>query len=323
MLDLQVVDGLRVSGGARVERSVQAVDPRDIFGTGGLTGSADLRSTDILPAINAVIAVTGSSNIRASASRTLARPQLRELAPFAFADYAGGYLVLGNPELDLTHITNLDLRYEWFRTPRSVVAVSTFYKDFKAPIEDAVLPGTELKKTWVNAQGGRNYGVELEWRSSLDMIAEPLRDVTLDSNLTLVRSKVRTGGTVDVYFEGTGSTDLAIEERERALQGQSPYMLNVGLTWAPLDGPSATVLFNRFGERIDAIGAQALPDVYESSRSQLDAVLEMPIRGGWKAKLSASRLLGSVSEFTQGGELLRSYDLGRSVSFGLSWGAAR
>jgi outer membrane receptor protein involved in Fe transport len=307
-----------------VERSIQTIDPRDIFRTGSVPADrADLRSTDVLPAINATLALGDRTNLRASASRTLARPQLRELAPFGFADYAGGYLVLGNPDLEVTRITNLDLRFEWFRSSQSVVAVSTFFKDFDAPIEDAVLPGTELKKTWVNAEGGTNVGLELEFRSGLDVIAEPLRDVSLNANLTLVRSQMRSGGAVDIYFEGSGSTQLALEARDRALQGQSPYVVNLGLTWAPLGGASATVLFNRFGRRIDAIGALALPDVYESARSQLDATVEWPLYSGWKAKISASRLLGSVIEFTKGGELLRSYDTGRSVSLGLSWGAGR
>jgi TonB-dependent receptor len=324
LLEFEIIDGLRLSGGSRVERSIQTIDPRDIFRTGSVPADrADLRSTDVLPAINATLALGDRTNLRASASRTLARPQLRELAPFGFADYAGGYLVLGNPDVEVTRITNRDLRFEWFRSSQSVVAVSTFFKDFDAPIEDAVLPGTELKKTWVNAEGGTNVGLELEFRSGLDVIAEPLRDVSLNANLTLVRSQMRSGGAVDIYFEGSGSTQLALEARDRALQGQSPYVVNLGLTWAPLGGASATVLFNRFGRRIDAIGALALPDVYESARSQLDATVEWPLYSGWKAKISASRLLGSVIEFTQGGELLRSYDTGRPVSLGLSWGAGR
>jgi TonB-dependent receptor len=324
MLEVEVLDRLRLSGGARVEHSVQTVDPRDIFGTGYLlTSGADLRSTDLLPAINATLGLTDRTNLRASASRTLARPQLRELAPFAFADYAGGYLVLGNPDLELTRITNVDLRFEWFRTAQSVFAISTFFKDFESPIEDAVLPGTELKKTWVNADGGTNIGVELEMRAPLEVIADALEDVSVNGNLTLVRSDMRSGGGVDIYFEGSGSTQLVVEERDRPLQGQSPYVVNLGLTWAPAGGAAATVLFNRFGARIGAIGALALPDVYESARSELDVVVEWPLMGGWRAKAAASRLLGNVVEFTQGGELLRSYDAGRSISLGLSWGAGR
>jgi TonB-dependent receptor len=320
MIELQLTDALRISGGARVEHSIQKVTPNDLFGTGFTSSAAArLETTDVLPAINATLALTDRLNLRASGSRTLARPELRELAAFKFADYAGGYLVVGNPSLGGTAITNADLRLEWFRTPRSVLAVSTFYKDFKDPIETAVLPSTELIKTWVNARGGQNYGIELEARSPLDFLGEGLSDVLVNGNLTLVRSSMNTGGAVDVYLESSGATQITMEERDRALQGQSPYVVNLGLTWAPGGGPSASLLFNRFGERIDAIGAQSLPDVYESARNQLDAVVEWPLLRGWRARVAASRLLGNVVEFTQGDDLLRSYDLGRSVSFGLSW----
>lgn len=324
MIDLEVVDGLRLSGGARVERSLQQVDPKDLWETGlPAAEGAELESTEILPAINATLEVSDALNVRASASQTLARAQLRELAPFSFADYAGGYLVIGNPRLEGTRISNYDLRFEWFRSAQSVIAVSGFYKEFHAPIEVAVLPSSELLKTWVNGEGGENYGVEIEARSDLGFLAPAFADVSLNGNLTLVRSSVNTGDELDVYLPGTGPTEISVLGRDRALQGQSPYVANVGLTWAPLGGASASILFNRFGKRIDAVGAQSLPDIFEQARSQLDAVVEWPIRGGWKAKLSASRLLGNVVEFTQGDGLIRSYDVGRSVSFGLSWGAGR
>ncbi|MEM7418021.1 MAG: carboxypeptidase regulatory-like domain-containing protein [Gemmatimonadota bacterium] len=325
MIDLQVVDGFRISGGARVERSLQEVSPRDLWDVGGLdpVEGARLQTTDVLPALNATVALGETMNLRASASQTLARAQLRELAPFSFADYAGGFLVIGNPALDRTRIQNYDLRYEWFGGPQTVFATSVFYKDFKDPIEVSVLPSSELLKTWVNAEGATNYGVEVEFRSSFASLSEGLADLSFNGNVTYVQSEVTIGEEIDVYLPGTGLTQLAVVGQERALQGQSPYVLNLGLTWAPLGGATATVLFNRFGERIDAVGGQATPEILEAARSQLDAVFEVPMRGGWKAKVSASRLLGNVVNFTQGGGLLRSYDLGRSVSLGLSWGAGR
>lgn len=325
MLDFEVVDGLRISGGARIEQSLQEVTPKDLWDVGGLPAveGATLETTDILPALNATLALTESMNLRASASQTLARAQLRELAPFSFADYAGGFLVIGNPALDRTRIQNYDLRYEWFGGPQTVFATSLFYKDFKDPIEVSVLPSSELLKTWVNADGATNYGVEVEFRSSLGGVASALDALSFNGNVTYVQSEVTIGDEIDVYLPGTGLTQIGVVSKERALQGQSPYVLNLGLTWAPLGGATATVLFNRFGERIDAVGGQATPEIFESARSQLDFVVEAPLRSGWKAKVSASRLLGNVVNFTQGGGLLRSYDLGRSVSVGISWGAGR
>jgi hypothetical protein len=230
---------------------------------------------------------------------------------------------VGNPTLEGTRISNFDVRLEWFQTAQSVFAISAFYKEFEGPIEVAVLPSTELIRTWVNGEGGDNYGVELEVRSTLDFLTSAFADISFNGNLTLVESQVRTGSVVDIYLPGTGATQLAATPKERGLQGQSPYVVNLGLTWAPAGGPSATVLFNRFGERIDAVSPDALPDIYEEARSQLDVVLEWPVLGGWKAKLSASRLIGNEVRFTQGDGLIRSYDTGRSVSFGVSWGVGR
>jgi len=324
MVDLELFDGFRLSGGARVERSIQTVSPKDLWEVGiePMTG-ADLEATDVLPAVNATVLLSRDMKLRASASRTVARAQLRELAPFSFADYAGGYLVIGNPELSGTRIQNYDVRFEWFGGARAVLALSTFYKRFEAPIEVAVLPSSELLKTWVNADEANNYGIELEMRSDLGFLNERLSAWSFNGNLTLVGSDVTTGAASRVFLPGTGAADIAMVPKQRALQGQSPYVINAGLSWAPAGGSTATVLFNRFGRRIDAVGGQATPDVFEEARNQLDAVVEWPLSSGWKAKAAASRLIGNVVEFTQGGGLLRSYDAGRSVSLGLSWGAGR
>ena len=71
-----------------------------------------------------------------------------------------------------------------------------------------------------------------------------------------------------------------------------------------------SVLFNRFGRRIDAVGGQATPDIHEEPRSQLDIVAERILFGGAKLKLSASRLIGGEVRFTQDGGLLRRWNTG-------------
>lgn len=141
MADFELLPRLRFAGGARIERSKQAVTPLDIFtrGAAPLTGAA-LDNTDFVPGATITWAASDLVNIRAAASRTLARPEFRELAPFSFADFAGGYLVVGNPVLQRSRITNFDLRWEWFPRPGAAIAVSGFYKKFKDPIEEVVFP---------------------------------------------------------------------------------------------------------------------------------------------------------------------------------------
>ena len=324
LFDAEVTGSLKLMTGLRVESATQTVSPRDLFDLGlePLPG-ANLDDTDLLPSLNVTLRMREGMNLRFGASRTLARPQLRELAPFAFADYAGGYLTVGNPELDRSLIRNFDVRWEVFAADGGLLAASAFYKSFASPIEVAVLPSTELLKTWVNGGTANNWGVELELRSDLGRISSALKPVSLNTNLTLVQSRVNVPGVITVYIPGEGEAQLPVVEKNRALQGQSPYIVNVGLTYARRDrnagDQAVSILFNRFGRRIDAVGGQATPDIYEEARSQLDVVVERRIPSGAKLKLSASRLVGSRVKFTQGGGLLRQWDRGRTFSLSVGW----
>ena len=324
MVDAEVLPRLRFVGGARAERTRQTVTPLDLFPVPGLdpVEGADVEKTQWLPAINLTYEVSAAANVRASASQTLARPQLRELAPFSFADYAGGYLVVGNPELTVSRIRNFDLRWEWFFQPGALVAVSAFYKKFENPIEALTFPSTELIRSWVNAPDANNYGTEIELRTGLGVLSEWLADFSLNTNLTLVNSTVGTGGSARIYLQGSGATDLDIVDRDRALQGQSPYMVNLSLAYASRsEDTRASVFFNKFGRRIDAIGGQATPDIYEEARGTLDAVFEQRLPGDFSMKLSLTRLLGNVVQLTQGDGTVRQYDNGRRVSLSMRWGS--
>lgn len=324
MVEAELAESLGVLVGFRVESASQSVSPRDLFESGlPPLEPAILEDVDVLPSVNATLAVGERSNLRLGASQTLARPQLRELAPFAYADYAGGYLTVGNPELHRSLIRNFDFRWETFLGGNALMAASAFYKLFVDPIEVAVLPSTELLKTWVNGGTANNWGFELEMRSDLGRLVQALAAFTLNANVTLVQSKVNVPDEVRVYIPGEGGTDLSVVPRERALQGQSPYIVNVGLVYASEGGSGGgttlSVLFNRFGKRIYAVGGQATPDIFEEANSQLDVVVERRINRRAKVKLSASRLLGSTARFTQYDGLLRQWDSGRTLSLSVGW----
>jgi outer membrane receptor protein involved in Fe transport len=77
-----------------------------------------------MPAANAIYALGEDMNLRGGYSFTVARPQLRELAPFLFFDFVRRRAVSGNVDLRDTRIHNADLRWEWFPAERSVLAVS-------------------------------------------------------------------------------------------------------------------------------------------------------------------------------------------------------
>ena len=323
MVDWTPIARLRVSGGARIEAASQQIDPVDRFGgSASALGSARLDDTDVLPAVNLTYALSDAMSLRLGASQTLARPQFRELAPFAYADYAGGHLVRGNPILERSTIRNLDARWEWFPSYGAVVALSGFTKQFARPIEVLVFQqGAELAKTWVNAGDAENYGIEIEARSDLGFVSDELAALALNGNLTLIRSEVHADGPVHVALPEVGTLAFDAMRGGRALQGQSPYALNFGASWHHASlGTGVSVLFNRFGRRIEGVGVQPLPDIYEEARSSLDVVVQQALGDRWSVELSAERLVGGRVEFTQGGDLLRSWDPGRLFTLSVSWG---
>lgn len=302
MLELGVTDRVRVIGGARVERSEVTVTSEPTFGDMDVAAPS---YTDVLPALAVNVELTDRQKVRFSASQTLARPEYRELSAIAYRDVIGEELVRGNSDLRRTLIQNYDARWEWYPGADEVVSVGVFAKRFDGPIERIYLPtsGTRIV-TFTNAESATNYGVELELRKSLGMLGTAGESFSVITNATLVNSQVRVVG----------------EDEDRPMVGQSPYVVNAGLAWAPANGrTSATVLYNVFGRRITSAGAGVFPDVYEEPRG----VLDLSLRHGWNDrfsfKLDAENLLDAGYEFTQGGVIRESYRTGRSVSFGVTW----
>ena len=328
MLDLEILPRLRAVGGVRMERASQDVAVTGFRETeqNGIPATA-LDDTDLMPALNLTYALTDAMNLRAAVSRTVGRPQFRELSPFLYADYFGDVAVRGNPFLVRSRILNTDLRWEWLASNGLVASVSGFHKRFENPIEPiAILLGTNPGRTFANTESATVYGTELELRAPLAGLAPALAGFSVDANVTLAASEV-SGDEVLVYDpQGTDPLVYPVSRADdRPLFGQSPYVVNLGLTYfRERSGTSATVLFNRFGRRVDTTGGVRLPDVYEEGRSQLDVTVGQPLPGGLELKLSASRLLGGEVEFTQtfpNGDVraTRYYDLGRTFSISVGW----
>lgn len=222
----------------------------------------------------------------------------------------GGDNVRGNEGLDRTLISNFDLRWEWYPDRGEVLSVALFAKQFDQPIE-RVYQGTSGTRiiSYVNADGAENYGVELEARKSLAFLAEGLRPISVFGNATVMHSRI----TID-------PSAGAITSADRRMVGQSPYVLNGGVTWNhPTAELSATVLFNRVGERITEAGESPLPDIVEAPRNVLDASLRFPVIGTLSGRVDARNLLDAPYLVTQGGVTRQRYTAGRVFTIGFAW----
>ena len=307
MLTFDLAKSLELIGGARVEHSRVEVSSRS---TAGEPSLATPTYTDVLPSLALTYRAGEDVNIRLSATQTLSRPEYRELSPILFREVIGGDNVKGNPDLKRALIRNYDLRWEWYPSGGEVVSVALFAKQFSDPIE-RVYTGTSGTRiiTYVNAKGADNYGVELEARKGLDFLGTAFQPFVAFANATVMKSKIRldlTGGSVT--------------NAERKMVGQAPYVLNAGLTWRhPSVNASATVLFNRVGERISEAGEIPLPDVVEQPRNVLDASVAFPLFGGVSGRADMKNILDAPYRLTQGGVIREGYRAGRVFSIGFTW----
>lgn len=312
MLEIPVTSRLQAIAGARVEGYSLALDSRTRFGTDSTVASVD--QTDLAPALNLVYSLRDDLKIRGAVSRTLDRPEFRELAPFLFTEATSLRQLKGNPQLVPAEILGADLRFDWFVGPGELLSAGVFYKDMKDPIEQVFVAAASSAYSFQNADKATLYGFELDGQLSLGRVTERLRDFSLQGNYAWIDSEVSVsrGG----IFQPTNL--------ERPLEGQAPYVLNLGLDYTHPGGVlEAGLFFNRFGKRLTAAGGSGLPDIYEEPRNALDATLSFPLPSGARVKLKGTNLLDSDYAFQQSDNgitrVQRSYSLGQTFSVSLSW----
>lgn len=314
MADADLFEDLRLILGERYETTRQTIAPKD-FGLGDADG-ARLTSQDLLPSVSLVYSATKKAKVRGAVTRTLARPQLRELAPFAFNDVYGGRERAGNPELTLTHIWNADMRFEYYPTLREVAAFSIFYKDFEDPIEETLVPvGGSDRVTYVNSPRAKLIGLELEARKDLAFIARALEDFSTVANVTLAKSRVQ--------LDQTGFA--TITNLSRPMVNQAPWVLNLALDYDNEDaGTKVRASFNVNGRHIVEAGAAGMPDAYRHPTPALDLTGTQQLGKGFQLKAGIEDLTNPRTVITQGkakrGDAEReSYRDGSTVFLGVSY----
>ena len=311
MLDIPLAAKWQLMTGLRLESSEQVVTTYDPFSPVLIPIKADLGTLDLLPGANLTYRLTERMNLRVAVSRTVTRPDFRELAPFEFTDFVGGRTILGNPDLDRTLIDNYDFRWEVFpdTSGGGVVAISAFYKRFQKPIEQIIQPQAEVRITYENAEAANNYGLEFEARQNLGVISPKLSAFSINTNAAFITSRV-------VLPEDVGIQTSS----ERSLQGQCPYIINLSFGYEdPNWGIASSIAYNIYGRRLSDVGNHGAPDVFEQQRGQLDMSFSRTVADAYKFSFSAKNLLDPEIHFKQGDETSVRYKIGRSFSLGISY----
>lgn len=337
MADAELIPLVRTTVGVRFEDGQQSVTPRDLFG-----GATPYQPTEIdeqywLPSFTGTWNFAEDQQLRVGASKTIGRPQFRELAPQAYTDPESDRIFIGNPFLVDTEILNLDARYEWYFARQQFVTAGVFYKNLDKPVEAVIVDvGNQRQQSFLNAPEATIFGAEFEVKKYFEFPDQNAfvsnKRWLVQANYTWSDSEVTVGDDDTVLtLGGAGSPEPAnffIQDGSR-LQGQSEHVANLQLGWEDDTARSqATFIVNYVSERITArgagTGASREPDYVQEPGVFLDFVYRKDFTvmdRGLGFALELRNLLGTdFDEYQELGNKIRinNYELGQSASVSLT-----
>ncbi|UYQ95646.1 carboxypeptidase-like regulatory domain-containing protein [Chitinophaga horti] len=302
MLDLHILENVRLAGGVRFEKTniQSAVDTSNIFLDPALTAKDEngntipvvlispntVYKTGYKPyyALNFTYTYRKDMNFRLAYNTTLARPELRELTNvFEFDAFQMG-LVVGNPNLVNQHTENADFRWEWFPNPGEVISASAFGKR----INNQLVKVFSLKTEGLAARypeyptiqfqndpnTGTVWGAELEVVKDLGRLTPVLKNFFIGTNLMLAQSNIKKSA---ARYNANKSLDRHTPKNSPLFE-QAPYSVNGWLNYKNTKwGTDLTTTFNMVGERLVQINLTGEPDLYTRPVPMLDFVFSQQL----------------------------------------------
>ncbi|SMF78031.1 TonB-dependent receptor domain-containing protein [Allosphingosinicella indica] len=334
----EILPGLSAEAGVRYEDGKQSVTLIDLFDQGGLVQTPALKNDYWLPAATVTWNFAEDQQLRLSASKTIARPQFRELAPQLYLDIESDRQFIGNPFLVDSELTNAEARYEWYFARDERVSLAGFYKKIDRPIEAVATfaTGGTLQTTFANAPKADLYGAEVELQKyfALDGLGGDFftpRRAVLIANYTYADSKLKVGPDDTTIINDSRGQRPATEvfgDGDR-LTGQSKHLVNLQLGLENTDRLSQqtfllTYASNRITNRGPFVGDIRQADIVERPGLRLDFVAREGLEIAGKeveVKFEVRNITGEdFIEFQQDDIRIinNGYQVGTSVSLGAS-----
>ncbi len=264
--EFRIGSKLRTILGLRVEQFSTFFTGQDNNGTNILDNEQLLDELDFFPSANLIYEFDDNTNFRVSYSKTTARPSFKEKSLVQIADLLTGTIFLGNIDLVPSYIDNFDFRFEVFGEESQMFAISSFYKSFIDPIElvafSIIAPNQFTPR---NSESAKVYGLEFEARKNFGFLTEGLKDLSLNVNVSFIESKIEMAKGEGREFDSRQAfaRDGEVIDDTRALQGQSPFLVNAGLNYNNQTiGLETGMFFNVQGKTLEVVGFGQNPDVY-------------------------------------------------------------
>jgi TonB-dependent receptor len=294
-LKIPITPKVNIYGGVRVEKFKRNIS--NFYEKTGNTDNLDIvrDTTNFFPSVNLTYNINDKNLFRFSYGKTTNRAEFREMSFLDYQDFDLFAIIHGNDTLKSAYIDNYDLRYEWYPSPGEIVSVAAFYKDFKNPIEVFLYPaGTGYDYKPFNTEKAYSMGIEIDARKQFTEFKDAsgflnyLKNLTVIFNTSLIKSEINT------------SQQGFARDKKRIMQGQSPYIINLGLNYASEPAKfSIGINYNRLGKRIAYVGNALNPHTWELPRNSLDLTFQKELGKHVTLKAGIKDILNESVRFTQ------------------------
>ncbi len=238
-------------------------DPLDLEPVTG-----DNSYTEWLPQFSMVYKTGANSQLRAAVTRSLARPNFEDMAPWRLVNLEDMEIELGNPNLDVTTAWNFDLMWEMYIQPVGIFSVGLFYKDLSDIIYffnvDEVVDGEEFEIIQPrNGDKGELWGAEFAFQKNFTNWPGFWGGFGLYANYTWADSEAK-------YPERVPTS----------LPGQSENVGNLALVYEKY-GISTRLSFNYNGKNLLEVGDDPSEDLWVDNHGQLDFLFHFQVAERW------------------------------------------
>jgi iron complex outermembrane recepter protein len=243
--------------------------------------------TNVLPYFTGVYSVTPNMRIKATASRTLGRPNPESIATVEEVDRTDLTISRGNPEIKPRKSTNLDLGFEYyFNRGRGMVTLTGFYKNIDDDILNVttteVIDGDTYEVSQpINGNKTKYKGVEFGFTNSgFGEVAGFLEPVGASLNM--------------VWIKGESSFPYnGVLRKQDQLQFQSDFAANAALFYSFGTGSEVRLAMNHQGRYLEEFAALPWQNIYIAPFTTFDLTASWAFLPNAQLRLEGRNILSA------------------------------
>ncbi|MDY7098485.1 MAG: TonB-dependent receptor [Pseudomonadota bacterium] len=328
------IDTITIEAGLRYEDATQTATPNPNIGVaaGTVLNQTNLANDYFLPSTTITWEAADDLQLRFAASKTIARPQFRELVEQTYFDPEGNRRYQGNPFLQDSELINVEARAEYYLGGPSRVSLAGFYKEIDNPIENFLVNASgQLRTSFANAPSAELYGVELDFAYGIDLYDLggsffETKQILLLANYTYTQSEISVAdGDIAAVPGNPTQNALNLFDDGAPLVGQSDHIANFSIGLEDTEKTQqVSFLFSYASERVTLRGGN-FPDVVEDPGLTVDFVAKTeltPFGAPLELSFEVRNIFGRDNfEFQENGTNrveINTFQVGTSFSLGLS-----